>query len=227
DIELIDSALEHNSMAAASIHDLRMDHGTLDRSSFSGTKLKDVMIRGQSSILASDFSGCGVSNLRLEGESGGSSLKGSRLSGARVSDVLLRSSTIEDADFSGSSLHDLKMMDSGLVGCKFRGSSLHNVEIASSHLDGCRMDGVGLDDVKVEGSRLVKVQFLGAMDHFRRQVHDVQIRDSTLDGVVFDGCVLQGTRIEGVTASGLRLRGKDLSRMTITSAEALEELAQK
>jgi hypothetical protein len=45
--------------------------------------------------------------------------------------------------------------------------------------------------------------------------------------VQFIGCRLSDTTIKGVKASGLRIRGRDLSGRVIEKAEELEALSEK
>jgi uncharacterized protein YjbI with pentapeptide repeats len=186
-------------------------------------------VRGQSAIRGCDFSGCSVSDLSLDAEAGsdGALLSEVRFSGVKLAGIALKSSTMEDGSLSGCPAHELDLRSSKLVDCTIRSSRLRKVHVIASRFEKLRLDGMDLQECRTENATLTDVQFLGSLEHFRRRAQDPQIRDAKLEGIVFDDCIFQGTRFRGFTASGLRLYGKDLSGLTIDSAEALERLATK
>jgi uncharacterized protein YjbI with pentapeptide repeats len=114
-----------------------------------------------------------------------------------------------------------ELTDSTLTGVR-----IHKSSIQGTKIEGTRIKAMGFDNLQIQNSVLKNVEIRADFDRFPRQAQNFSIQDTTLENVVFVSCTLRDTTIRGISASNLRIEGKNLSGMTIDSVETLQGLAK-
>jgi len=130
----------------------------------------------------------------------------------------------------GCVLESSRIADSELVDTDLRGTRFRDAEITASKIKDCRFDAIAFDSLSVRSSTLRKVSFRDTTTRctaifaprrksFRSstatwmrstfRMYDPQYHDS------------------GIKAHGLRIRGADLTGMTITRTEDLEAFGRR
>ncbi len=244
--ELTDSAIVDSSLPGASVHELLMDASEMKDVVIAGSKLNRLELRGASGMKSVKLSGTSVSGFSLESGSriedtrfAGVSINGcrfsektrlkdTRLHGTAVNHCTFQGVTLTDTRIDGCTLGNSSLADTEISGCALRGVSFHDSAIIGSRIKDARLEAVGFASLKIERSELKNVAIRDVFDgRFPKKVENLSLVDVKLDNVQFIGCTFRDTTIRGVKTDNLRIRGRDLSGMTIEKVEDLQALSER
>ena len=242
DSDITDGSMESSSFAGASLHELHVEKGEIKDVSVSGSKLSRATLRGGSVLKGVRISGSGINGLTLENSaiedarmsglglngltlSNGSLIKDTRFSGVTLGHVSLERSTMTDTRMSGAMLANVRLIETEMVSLDLRGARFQDTELRGSRVTDARFDAIGFVGLRVQNSTMRKVLFRGEHGRLPSLEERLSVVDSNLENVEFVGCVFHDTVFKGISVEGLRLRGVDLSDMTVENAEDLRALA--
>jgi len=244
--ELTDSSMVDSSLAGASLHELKMDRSEMKDVAIAGSKVNRLELGDRSGMKNVKISGSSVSSLALRKEtwiedtrfagaavtgctlSAKTRIKDTRLSGTAASRLTLQGVSLGDTRLDGCTLADTTIEDTEIHGCVLRGVAVHDSRITGSRIKDSCLDAVGFSALTIEHSELRNVAIRDTLDgRFPRRAERLSVVDSKLEDVQFIGCRFSDTTIKGIKASGLRIRGRDLSGRTIDKVEDLIALSEK